>query len=506
MAAVADEEPLRLEQAANEVLVAIRERLNKTQTRTIDLFRKVDASGDGTLSASEFRAGLSTWGFQMTEVQSQAVAVKLDKDGSGDVTLKELDRALKQAKGGDKSARSLAVQRIKTAQAKSSSDSTAEAAEPPAIAEPNVLDGIREHRGYHSAREQRLAPLRRKPTLLAPMTEADEVMARIKGMLNRRKVRAIDVFQFLDSSGNGEISRAELLSGLARLGSKVSEEDVQVLLDHLDTDGSGEISINEFFQALKLAEKKARAEGKTKLIDTWVVPPELALDFDQEGPYNWSARTMKFDSQLRASMAFPEQQQSLSFAQTTTAAGGGLEAADPVFELSSSSWKPSTASIAPEQRTWSQCSRGPWHHAVSQPLGCGNIQDNSIFRQRLMDNTWASRPPSSNMKMQQLPLYKHGTFKQMIGDTRWGAAPTDVPDQAMHWRKMDRCVTAKRPRHRAEMAGGIKKFPNTPMMQSEVDSVIFGRDLDQSGDSKFDVEFTAMFDGAYGLPSWHVGR
>jgi len=139
--------------------------------------------------------------------------------------------------------------------AKSGAENIAEVEEPSVTEEPSIMDGKRERRGYHSAREQRLAPLRRKPTMLAPMTEADEVMAKIKGMLNRRKVRAIDVFQFLDTSNNGEISREELMSGLARLGSKVSGEDVQVLLDHLDADGSGEISINEFFQALKLAEK-----------------------------------------------------------------------------------------------------------------------------------------------------------------------------------------------------------------------------------------------------------
>jgi len=107
------------------------------------------------------------------------------------------------------------------------------------------------------------------------------------------------------------------------------------------------------------------------------------------------------------------------------------------------------------------------------------------------------------MKMHRLPLYKQGDFRQMIADTRWGAVPTSIPDKEMHWTKMDRCVAANRTRYRTELGGGVKKFPNTPMMQSDVDSVVFGKDMDLSGDTKFDVEFTAMFDGAFGLPSWH---
>lgn len=49
---------------------------------------------------------------------------------------------------------------------------------------------------------------------------------------------------------------------------------------------------------------------------------------------------------------------------------------------------------------------------------------------------------------------------------------------------------------------GVKVFPNAPMMQSDVDKVVFGRDLDLSGDTQFDPEFTVMYDGMRGYPSW----
>lgn len=53
-------------------------------------------------------------------------------------------------------------------------------------------------------------------------------------------------------------------------------------------------------------------------------------------------------------------------------------------------------------------------------------------------------------------------------------------------------------RHRPEK----RMFPNSPMTQSFVDTVVFGRDMDMSGDSQFDEEYVGMFNGSAGLPSW----
>mmetsp|Transcript_105765 Transcript_105765/g.165059 ORF Transcript_105765/g.165059 Transcript_105765/m.165059 type:complete len:201 (-) Transcript_105765:177-779(-) len=47
----------------------------------------------------------------------------------------------------------------------------------------------------------------------------------------------------------------------------------------------------------------------------------------------------------------------------------------------------------------------------------------------------------------------------------------------------------------------IKVFPCIPTMQSVVDQVVFGRDMDFSGEDQFDEEFMAMFVGAAGRPS-----
>merc|ERR1712232_524572 len=45
---------------------------------------------------------------------------------------------------------------------------------------------------------------------------------------------------------------------------------------------------------------------------------------------------------------------------------------------------------------------------------------------------------------------------------------------------------------------GLRPFPNAPTMQSVVDSVVFGRDMDGSGETQFDGDFLKMYEGAAG--------
>jgi len=71
----------------------------------------------------------------------------------------------------------------------------------------------------------------------------------------------------------------------------------------------------------------------------------------------------------------------------------------------------------------------------------------------------------------------------------------------------------RRSQHKADAAGlhagwlhsrpqGTKSIPNAPTMQSVVDQVVFGRDMDFSGEDQFDEEYMAMFcQGAAGMRS-----
>jgi len=85
------------EMDADEILRQLAILLKKKRMRISDLFNKLDASGDGTLEPIEIQEGLRQLGMDVSEAEFGLLMVKLDKDGGGDVSLKEFDRALKAA-------------------------------------------------------------------------------------------------------------------------------------------------------------------------------------------------------------------------------------------------------------------------------------------------------------------------------------------------------------------------------------------------------------------------
>lgn len=92
--------------------------------------------------------------------------------------------------------------------------------------------------------------------------EAEEVLRGISDLLKRKKLRVTDLFKKIDSGGDGLVTFAELKSGLAELGFKVSDQDLKVILDVIDKDGSGEFSWKELDKALKAAEKVLSQKDK----------------------------------------------------------------------------------------------------------------------------------------------------------------------------------------------------------------------------------------------------
>lgn len=48
----------------------------------------------------------------------------------------------------------------------------------------------------------------------------------------------------------------------------------------------------------------------------------------------------------------------------------------------------------------------------------------------------------------------------------------------------------------------VRLFPHAPNQQSIIDQIVFGRDMDQSGEDQVDEEFIVMFNGCAGKPSW----
>ncbi|KAL7546729.1 hypothetical protein ACHAWF_016263 [Thalassiosira exigua] len=55
-----------------------------------------------------------------------------------------------------------------------------------------------------------------------------------------------DAFKVFDADGSGTISRSELKKLMKNLGQKLSDEELDAMMDEVDTDGNGEIDFQEF--------------------------------------------------------------------------------------------------------------------------------------------------------------------------------------------------------------------------------------------------------------------
>ena len=59
-----------------------------------------------------------------------------------------------------------------------------------------------------------------------------------------------DTFRVFDKDGNGFISRSELRQVLEKMGEKISEAEIDDMIDEVDSDGDGEICYEEFVKML----------------------------------------------------------------------------------------------------------------------------------------------------------------------------------------------------------------------------------------------------------------
>ena len=66
--------------AALVVLLNLHDKLVEKRQRTVDLFRKIDESGDGVVDPEEFRAGLDAFGFTTSDEDFKSLMEVLDKE------------------------------------------------------------------------------------------------------------------------------------------------------------------------------------------------------------------------------------------------------------------------------------------------------------------------------------------------------------------------------------------------------------------------------------------
>lgn len=174
--------------------------------RAADLFRKMDSSGDGSLDEHELRAGFNELGFKCSDQEFAIIMTRVDKDGGGDVSLKEFDRAIKAAE--------------KLPPKKK--------VEEPAAGKKKKKQGI-------TAEDRE---------------EFRQIFCLFK-QLTRKEVNELNGREELVPMDNtGTISVDELEQLLEGVGMKLNPEDIHSMIVDLDKDKNGDIDFEEFCDAL----------------------------------------------------------------------------------------------------------------------------------------------------------------------------------------------------------------------------------------------------------------
>ena len=81
--------------------------------------------------------------------------------------------------------------------------------------------------------------------------EFPEFLTMMKAKDTDREKEIQEAFRFFDKDGNGFISAAELGQVVASLGEKITEEEVDKMIQEADTDGDGQVNYEEFVRIMK---------------------------------------------------------------------------------------------------------------------------------------------------------------------------------------------------------------------------------------------------------------
>ena len=240
-----------VELSDTEVLALLREGLRKNASRVSELFLRIDKDRSGSLSKAEFRKVKTIIGIDVSDAQLDALFDSWDPDGSGSLSLKELNQVIK---------RGAPAPAPKAPPATKPSAPKPPAAKPPAAAAapapPPVPPPVVPQRRAPGATAKKKFPTGSHHYQLIQGFDIDEhseqsATEQLRDALAKHAVRVVDLFNEWDDDQTGSISRAEFRQGMEEMKFHAPQSELDALFDEWDPDDNGTIELKEMQHLLR---------------------------------------------------------------------------------------------------------------------------------------------------------------------------------------------------------------------------------------------------------------
>ena len=249
--------------ASEFIKFALRDALQRSSARVVDLLTAWDTDGSGEIDKIEFRRAINHFGFDALDEEIDAVFEEYDFNRSGTVELRELKQKLNEvdkhfAAEGDKDYGMLARHNVRDVEWRDGSKE-------------KQLEAIKE-----------LASTAKVD--LAEAANAKDMAEQMRRVLGSNGARVVDLFRAWDVDDDGLVTKKEFRQAMVALGYQVPKHEVDGLFAMLDKDGGGTIEYKELNRFLRrdakmgeddeteadeLASKAAnKASLRTEAVDT----------------------------------------------------------------------------------------------------------------------------------------------------------------------------------------------------------------------------------------------